>query len=62
MEPRQIADAYGEVSGLPAPVCARVREEQLPEIRVYTVTAGEPRVSLSHLSVTLNASAEHEYI
>ncbi|XP_040009985.1 S9 family peptidase isoform X2 [Xiphias gladius] len=39
MEPRQISGVYREISGLPAPVSAHVREEQLPELRVYTVTA-----------------------
>ncbi|XP_026009914.1 acylamino-acid-releasing enzyme isoform X1 [Astatotilapia calliptera] len=39
MEPRQITGVYGEVSGLPAPVSAHVREEQLQEPRIYTVTA-----------------------
>ncbi|KAL3974212.1 midline 1 [Sarotherodon galilaeus] len=39
METRQITGVYGEVSGLPAPVSAHVREEQLQEPRIYTVTA-----------------------
>ncbi|GAA6229689.1 acylamino-acid-releasing enzyme-like isoform X1 [Lates japonicus] len=39
METRQITEVYGEVSGLPAPVSAYVSQEQLPELRVYTVTA-----------------------
>ncbi|XP_026224823.1 S9 family peptidase [Anabas testudineus] len=39
MEARQITEVYGEVSGLPAPVSAHVSEEQLPELRIYTVTA-----------------------
>ncbi|KAK2897860.1 S9 family peptidase [Channa argus] len=39
MEPRLITELFGEVSGLPAPVSARVSEEQLPELRIYTVTA-----------------------
>ncbi|XP_040909937.1 S9 family peptidase isoform X2 [Toxotes jaculatrix] len=39
MEPRKITGVYGEVSGLPAPVSAYVSEAQLPELRVYTVTA-----------------------
>ncbi|XP_039903238.1 S9 family peptidase isoform X2 [Simochromis diagramma] len=39
MEPRQITGVYGEVSGLSAPVSAHVREEQLQEPRIYTVTA-----------------------
>ncbi|XP_006785463.1 S9 family peptidase [Neolamprologus brichardi] len=39
MELRQITGVYGEVSGLPAPVSAHVREEQLQEPRIYTVTA-----------------------
>lgn len=46
MEPRQITGVYGEVSGLPAPVSAHVREEQLQEPRIYTVTAGERSPSL----------------
>lgn len=46
MEPRQITGVYGEVSGLPAPVSAHVREEQLQESRIYTVTAGERSPSL----------------
>lgn len=41
MEPGQITEVYREVSGLPAPVSARVSEEQLPELRIYSVTAGE---------------------
>ncbi|XP_071331311.1 acylamino-acid-releasing enzyme isoform X2 [Trachinotus anak] len=39
MEPTQITGGYAEVSGLPTPISARVSEEQLPELRVYTVTA-----------------------
>ncbi|XP_018544542.1 S9 family peptidase isoform X2 [Lates calcarifer] len=39
METRQITGVYGEVSGIPAPVSAYVSQEQLPELRVYTVTA-----------------------
>ncbi|XP_070825354.1 acylamino-acid-releasing enzyme isoform X2 [Chaetodon trifascialis] len=39
MDPGQITGVYGEVSGLPTPVSARVSEEQLPEIRIYTVAA-----------------------
>ncbi|KAK2851161.1 hypothetical protein Q5P01_007437 [Channa striata] len=39
MEPRLITELFGELSGLPAPVSARVSEEQLPELRIYTVTA-----------------------
>ncbi|XP_035502195.2 S9 family peptidase [Scophthalmus maximus] len=39
MEATQITGVYGEVSGLPAPLSAHVSEEQLPEQRVYTVTA-----------------------
>ncbi|XP_058498726.1 S9 family peptidase isoform X2 [Solea solea] len=38
MEPAHITGVYGEVSGLPAPVSAYVREEQLPGLQVYTVT------------------------
>ncbi|XP_037629446.1 S9 family peptidase isoform X1 [Sebastes umbrosus] len=37
MEPGQVTGVYGEVSGLPAPVAAHVSEEQLPEVRIYTV-------------------------
>eukprot|EP00064_Thunnus_orientalis_P020946 superscaffoldBa00006066_g21098 len=39
MEATQITGVYGEVSGLPTPVSAHVSEEQLPELRMYTVTA-----------------------
>ncbi|XP_070695412.1 acylamino-acid-releasing enzyme [Pempheris klunzingeri] len=39
MEAGLITGVYGEVSGLPAPVSAHVSEEQLPELRIYTVTA-----------------------
>ncbi|CAB1449242.1 unnamed protein product [Pleuronectes platessa] len=39
MEAREVSGVYTEVSGLPAPLSAHVREEQLPELRVYTVTA-----------------------
>ncbi|KAF1390722.1 hypothetical protein PFLUV_G00060950 [Perca fluviatilis] len=39
MDPRQVTGVYGELSGLPAPVFAHVSEEQLPELRTYTVTA-----------------------
>ncbi|XP_034733471.1 S9 family peptidase [Etheostoma cragini] len=39
MDTRQVIGVYGEVSGLPAPVSAHVSEEQLPELRTYTVTA-----------------------
>lgn len=40
MDPREITGVYGEVSGLPAPLSAHVREEQLrEELRIYTVTA-----------------------
>lgn len=41
MEPGQITGLYGEVSTLPAPLSAHVTEEQLPELRIYTVSAGE---------------------
>ncbi|CAJ1055463.1 S9 family peptidase [Xyrichtys novacula] len=37
MDPGQITGVYGEVSGLPTPVSAHVKEEQLPEVRIYTV-------------------------
>ncbi|XP_034393739.1 S9 family peptidase isoform X2 [Cyclopterus lumpus] len=40
MDPGRVTAVYGEVSGLPALVSAHVREEeQLPELRTYTVTA-----------------------
>ncbi|XP_035015895.1 S9 family peptidase [Hippoglossus stenolepis] len=39
MEAREVSGVYTEVSGLPAPLSAHVREEQLPELRVYAVTA-----------------------
>ncbi|XP_041860823.1 S9 family peptidase [Melanotaenia boesemani] len=39
MEAGYITGVYGEVSGLPTPVSAHVMEEQLPEVRIYTVTA-----------------------
>ncbi|XP_062419699.1 S9 family peptidase [Pungitius pungitius] len=37
MDPGQVTGAHGEVSGLPAPVSAHVRDEKLPELRTYTV-------------------------
>lgn len=40
MEPGKITGLYGEVSGLPVPLSASVTEEQLPELRVYTVATG----------------------
>ncbi|XP_061526794.1 S9 family peptidase isoform X3 [Phycodurus eques] len=44
MEARQVTSVYGEVSSLPTPVCADVREQQQQQqeedIRVFTVTAG----------------------
>ncbi|XP_044067566.1 S9 family peptidase isoform X2 [Siniperca chuatsi] len=39
MDPEQIIGVYGDVSGLPAPVSAHVSEEQLPQLRIYTVAA-----------------------
>ncbi|KAM6924898.1 acylamino-acid-releasing enzyme [Xenentodon cancila] len=39
METGQIIGVYSEASSVPAPVWAHVREEQLPDARVYTVTA-----------------------
>ncbi|XP_078110696.1 acylamino-acid-releasing enzyme [Sander vitreus] len=39
MDTRQVTGVYGELSGFPAPVFAHVSEEQLPELRTYTVTA-----------------------
>lgn len=44
MEPGQITGLYGEVSGLPVPLSANVTEEQLPELRAYTVATGEQDV------------------
>lgn len=44
MEPGQVTGLYGEVSGLPVPLSATVTEEQLPELRVYTVATGEQDV------------------
>lgn len=41
METGQIAGVYAEVSGFPTPVSAHVKVEELPEYRVYSVTAGE---------------------
>lgn len=41
MDLGQINGVYGEVGGLPTPVAAHVSEEQLPELRIYTVSAGE---------------------
>lgn len=48
MEPGRISEAYGEVSGLPAPVSASVCEEQVPELRVCTVTAEWSQSDLVH--------------
>ncbi|XP_068602507.1 S9 family peptidase [Brachionichthys hirsutus] len=39
MEPGEITGVYSEVSRLSAPLCARVAEEQLPDLRVCTVAA-----------------------
>ncbi|XP_060930452.1 S9 family peptidase [Limanda limanda] len=39
MEAREVSGVYTEVSGHPAPLSAYVREEQLREHRVYSVTA-----------------------
>ncbi|KAM4570719.1 acylamino-acid-releasing enzyme [Fundulus diaphanus] len=39
MDSDQITGVYGKVSGLPTPLSAHVSEEQLPEVRLYTVTA-----------------------
>lgn len=41
MEAGQISGLHREVSGLPVPLSASVTEEQLPELRVYTVATGE---------------------
>lgn len=41
MEPGHVNGVYGEVSGFSVPVSAHVKEEQLQELHVYTVTAGE---------------------
>lgn len=38
MDPGQITGLYGEVGSLPLPVSAQVHEEQLPDLRVYTVS------------------------
>ncbi|XP_047230659.1 S9 family peptidase isoform X3 [Girardinichthys multiradiatus] len=38
MDSDQITGVYGKVSGLRAPVSAHVSVEQLPEVRIYTVT------------------------
>ncbi|XP_056241966.1 S9 family peptidase isoform X1 [Seriola aureovittata] len=46
MEHTQITGVYGELSGLPAPVSACVREEQLPELRSYTVTTEWSQINL----------------
>lgn len=40
MEARQVTRVYGEVSSLPTPVCAQVREQQHEDIRLITVNAG----------------------
>ncbi|XP_077371319.1 acylamino-acid-releasing enzyme isoform X2 [Festucalex cinctus] len=40
MESRQVTRVYGEVSSLPTPVSADVREQQQEDIRVVTVTTG----------------------
>ncbi|KAM8862581.1 acylamino-acid-releasing enzyme isoform 2-T2 [Spinachia spinachia] len=37
MDPGQVIGAHGEVSGLPAPVSAHVRDEKLPELGTCTV-------------------------
>ncbi|XP_029361878.1 acylamino-acid-releasing enzyme [Echeneis naucrates] len=46
MEAANISGLYGEISGLPAPISARVTEEQLQDIRVYTVTADWSQTNL----------------
>ncbi|XP_041656091.1 S9 family peptidase isoform X2 [Cheilinus undulatus] len=37
MDPGQITGVYGEVSGLPTPVSAHVKEEQVSDVRTFTV-------------------------
>uniref|UniRef100_A0AAQ4RA31 Acylamino-acid-releasing enzyme n=1 Tax=Gasterosteus aculeatus aculeatus TaxID=481459 RepID=A0AAQ4RA31_GASAC len=37
MDPGRVTGAHAEVSGLPAPVSAHVRDEKLAELRTYTV-------------------------
>lgn len=49
MEPGQISGLHGEVSGLPVPLSASVTEQQLPELRVYTVATGEQEVGQQSL-------------
>lgn len=39
MEPGLVSGLFSELSALPAPVAAHVREEQLPEVRIFYVTA-----------------------
>lgn len=44
MEAGKITGLHREVSGIPVPLSASVTEEQLPELRVYTVATGEREV------------------
>ncbi|XP_074537606.1 acylamino-acid-releasing enzyme [Halichoeres trimaculatus] len=37
MDPGHITGIYGEVNGVPTPVSAHVKEEQLSEVRIFTV-------------------------
>lgn len=54
MEPGQITGLHVEVSGLPVPLSASVTEEQLPELRVYTVATGEQEVRQQSPSQNIN--------
>lgn len=61
MEPGQISGLYGELAALPGLLSAHVTEqqqqEQLPDRRIYTVTAGElARLQLSHLTVNTSTA------
>lgn len=47
MEPGEISGLHAEASGLPAPLRAGVTELQLPELRAFTVAAGEQQVGLA---------------
>lgn len=64
MEPGQISGLYGELAALPGLLSAHVTEqqqqqeqEQLPERRIYTVTAGELAwLQLSDLTVNTSTA------